>query len=405
MDYFDLAEDLDFVAWDNYPGGDWHADRDPGMAHDAMRGIKQRNFWVMEEQSGIPGWERMGVRPAPGQIRMWAWQAIAHGADAVLFFRWRSCLFGTEQFWHGILNHDGVPRRRYREIAGFAQEAALLGPMLEGTEPHHEAAILNSYEQNWALQIQPQSDGLGWWEQTRHFYAALSRRGIGADIIPITVDLSKYTVVFVPSWYLITSADAERFADYVRNGGTLVLNPRAGVKDAINRCRTEPLPALLFDVAGVEVDDYTPIHDGEWQVLWEDGRDFSACVWAEFLVSRGAQPIAIWERAMFPGEPAVTRNAYGKGVCYYLGALGGPEAYDTLLEHIIDATSLTPFEGTPPGVDIQIRRKGDERYLFVINQTAEEQYVPLPGVQDTLLGPAAQGTVALAPFDLGVFRM
>ena len=107
---------------------------------------------------------------------------------------------------------------------------------------------------------------------------------------------------------------------------------------------------------------------------------------------------------MFPGEPAVTRNAYGKGVCYYLGALGGPEAYDTLLEHIIDATSLTPFEGTPPGVNSQIRRKGDERYLFVINETAEEQYVPLPGVQDTLLGPAAQGTVALAPFDLGVFR-
>lgn len=404
VDYFALGADLDFVSWDNYPGGSWNEDRSPRMAHDVMRGIKCKNFWVMEQQSGIPGWERMGTRPAPGQIRMWAWQSIAHGADAVLFFRWRSCLYGTEQFWHGILNHDGVPRRRYQEIAAFAQEAARLREHLDGTEPESQVAILNSYEQNWALQIQPQADGLGWWQQTRRFHSALARRGIGADIVPITTDLRRYRAVFVPSWYLVTERDVERLERYVRGGGTLILNPRAGVKDELNRCRTEPLPSLLAGLAGVEVDDYSPVTGDDHLVLWQDGRDFVARVWAEFLTPRGSEVLATWERGLFPGEAAVTRNRVGDGTCYYLGTLGGPEAYDTLVERVVDETDVVPYDGIPPGVDVRWRVKDGARYLFVLNQTPEEQYVPLPDVAETLVGPQAGATVAMAPFEVGIYR-
>lgn len=405
VDYFALGADLDFVAWDNYPGGHWHADRDPRMAHDVMRGIKQKNFWVMEEQSGIPGWERMGPRPAPGQIRMWAWQAIAHGADAVLFFRWRSCRFGTEQFWHGILNHDAVPRRRYREVAQFAHEVARLKDALEGTEPASDTAILNSYEQNWALQIQPQTDGMSWWEQTRRYHSALMRRGIGADIVPITTDLSRYKAVFVPSWYLVTEKHAERLTEYVRKGGLLVLNPRCGVKDELNRCRPEPLPSLLRELAGVEVDDYTPLFDDDHLVLWQDGRDFTARHWAEFLIPKGAEVVATWERALFPGEPVVTRHRVGEGTCYYLGTFGGPEAYDTLVERVVDEAGLDTYDGVPAGVDVRWRVKDGSRVLFVINQTPAEQYVPLPEVNTTLLGPTASGTIALAPFDVAIYQV
>ncbi len=405
VDYYALAADLDFVSWDNYPGGAWHSDRDPGMAHDVMRGIKQKNFWVMEEQSGIPGWERMGPRPEPGQIRMWAWQAIAHGADAVVFFRWRSCRYGTEQFWHGILNHDGIPRRRYREIQAFAEEVARIGPLLDGTQPRNDVAILNSYEQNWALQIQPQADGLGWWDQTRRFHSALTRRGIGVDMVPITANLQQYKAVFVPSWFLLSERHAEKLIAYVRDGGMLVLNPRTGVKDELNRCRIEPLPSLLSEVAGVEVDDYSPIYGDDHQVLWLDGRDFVARGWAEYLVSKGAEVIATWERSLFPGEPAATRHAFGRGVCFYLGTLGGAEAYDTLVERVVDETDIIPYDGIPHGVDVRVRAKEESRFLFVVNQTGDEQYVPLPPVQETLLGPVAGGTVAMSPYEVGVYRL
>jgi beta-galactosidase len=404
-DYFALAEDLDFVSWDNYPGGAWHRDRDPGMSHDVMRGIKQRNFWIMEEQSGIPGWERMGGRPEPGQVRMWAWQAIAHGADAIVFFRWRSCLYGTEQYWHGILNHDGLPRRRYREIAGFASEVAGLSDELDGSIVKSRVAILNSYEQNWALQIQPQSDGLGWWSQVRGFHSALARRALGGDIVPIGATLSAFQAVFVPSWYLLSEADAARMADYVREGGTLVLAPRTGVKHPDNTCRTEPLPSLLAEVAGVEVDDYSPIWGEARRIRMSDGREFAAKVWADYLTVKGSQIVATWEQAHFPGEPAITRNAYGKGVCYYLGTLGEDELYEAIVGLIVDDLGLPTLEGIPLGVDVRVRRKGDARFVFYINQTAEEQWVPLPPIQRTLLGPSGKKEAALGPFAVAIYEL
>ncbi|NLI01259.1 MAG: beta-galactosidase [Chthonomonadales bacterium] len=419
MDYVALAEDLDFVSWDNYPGGHWHPDRDPAMAHDVMRGIKEKNFWIMEEQCGIPGWERMGMRPAPGQIRMWAWQAIAHGADAVLFFRWRSCLYGTEQYWHGILNHDGIPRQRYHEIAGFASEVARLSEELDGSIVKSRVAILNSYEQNWALQIQPHIDGLGWWDQVRRFDNALGRRALGGDIVPITTDLASFQAVFVPSWYILTDEDAQRLAAYVKDGGTLVLNPRTGVKHADNTCRVEPLPGPLAEVAGIEVDDYSPIYpacpspattegngEGEgYLIRMADGREFAAKVWADYLTLKGAEAVATWEQGHFPGAPVVTRNSYGKGTCYYLGTIGEAEFYEAIVAIVVDELALPPLEGIPLGVDVRVRRKGEERYVFFINQTGEDQWVPLPPIVETLLGPSGTKEAALGPYDVAIYKL
>ena len=100
------------------------------MAHDLMRGIKNQNFWVMEQQCGPCGWQTLGNTPEPGQVRLWTYQSLAHGAEAIVYFRWRSPLHGTEQYWHGLLDHDGVGRRRYREIAALGKELAGLDDLL-----------------------------------------------------------------------------------------------------------------------------------------------------------------------------------------------------------------------------------------------------------------------------------
>ena len=61
----------------------------------------------MEQQAGPAGWDIVGVTPRPGELRLWAYQAVAHGADAILFFRWRTARWGTEEYWHGVLDHHG----------------------------------------------------------------------------------------------------------------------------------------------------------------------------------------------------------------------------------------------------------------------------------------------------------
>jgi len=165
VNYFDLSKDLDFVSHDQYPGGHFLpkelvSNPEYNAAQlDLMRGLKKKNFWIMEQQAGITGWDILGRAPKPGQLGMWAMQAVAHGADTVVFFRWRTCTFGTEQYWHGILPHCGEPARYYDELKECIQKARLLMDEIRGSLPKASVGIVFSYDQAYAMEIQPHQ----WW--------------------------------------------------------------------------------------------------------------------------------------------------------------------------------------------------------------------------------------------------
>lgn len=405
MDYFQLAKDLDFVAWDNYPGGSWMDVKDVvALPHTVMRGIKKSNFWVMEEQTHIVGWEEISRRPADGESRMWAWEAVAHGADTVVFFRWRSCLYGTEQYWHGVLNHDGQPRRRYREIQRFGAEMKKLSSELDGTVIHCDAAILNSYEENWSLQIQKQTNGLGWWEQTRRYYNALFAQGVNCDIISLDTDISGYKFVIAPSWYLLSEEHAVKLKKYVTDGGTLLLSPRTGVKNEMNVCRADCLPTLLKEAAGIEVDDYDPLGDAHYNVKIGE-REETVSVWADAILLRGAQAVGVYTSGVFAGEAAITRHTYGKGTCYYSGVFGEPGFYDAVLPGMLKDSGISGRVSLSEGVDSNVRIKDGAEYLFLINSRGEEVVCTIKEEYRPILGPELVGTsVTLPAYEVGIYK-
>ena len=51
--------------------------------------------------------------------QLWAMQSVAHGADYISFFRWRTCTFSTEMYWHGILDYDNRDNRKLAEVKDF----------------------------------------------------------------------------------------------------------------------------------------------------------------------------------------------------------------------------------------------------------------------------------------------
>ena len=211
LNYFDLAADLDFVTWDNYRRMQWtfHPDVNPSdaaLAHDTMRGLKQKNFWVMEQQAGPGGWQVVSVAPRPGELRLWAYQGIAHGADAIIFFRWRTARFGTEQYWHGLLDHDARPGRRYAEIKRMGAEIQRLGEPVAGASVHADVAMLLDYDSRFAFQIQANNPQFTY---TGHFgaiYQAFHRRNVAVDVIAAAVDLSPYRLVVVPAYHVLPEA-------------------------------------------------------------------------------------------------------------------------------------------------------------------------------------------------------
>ncbi len=259
LDYYELAQPLDIVSWDNYPLGFWQKDLNavdptvPALGHDTMRGLKQKNFWVMEQQAGPSGWETVSPTPRPGQLRSWAYQSIAHGANGVVFFRWRTARFGTEQYWFGLLDHHGQPGRRYDEIKRMGAELRKIGDSILGKSVKAQVAIMQSYDSRFAFQVQPNNPKFSYNDHITDLYRILFSRNITLDVVSPQTDLSGYKLVIVPALHIMTHGIASSLASYVREGGTVVITSRSGVKDDANAVVDLPLPGLLAEVCGVTV--------------------------------------------------------------------------------------------------------------------------------------------------------
>ena len=146
----------------------------------------------------------MGRAVEPGQMSAWAMQSVAHGADAVCFFRWRTCAMGTEQYWHGILGHSGNPGRTYYEAKELIGRFGSYMDELEGSMPNTEVAIVHSFRQNYALDIQPNHPQLKYVEHICKYYKGFFDRNVPVDFVQEMDDISKYKLVIAPLQYLMT---------------------------------------------------------------------------------------------------------------------------------------------------------------------------------------------------------
>jgi len=399
INYYDLAEDLDFVSWDNYP------ESSAALPHDVMRGIQGRSFWVMEEKCGHAGWNTMGPIPRPGQVRAWAWQAVGHGAEAIVFFRWRSCRSGTEQFWQGILNHDAVPGRRYREVAQVGREFRQVGPELDGTAPRNDVAILYSYDQIWALQIQPQVPGFSFALWLQRYHEGLHRLGLGADVVSPATDLSPYKLVVCPPLYLLSDELAARLDRYVSNGGHLVVSARTGVKNENNYARSETLPGPLARTLGIAVEDYDAIGDRSNAIGLHDGARFKVGLWCDILRLEGAEAAARYLHDFYAGSPAITVSRHGEGRAWYIGTVPEERFFRHFLGGIAGELRLRRVADLPKGVEVACREDEEHRVLVLTNLTGQRQTVRLHDPCEDILAKAIVGdNIVLDPFGVRLLR-
>lgn len=405
LDYFALAAPLDFVSWDNYPRGFWNDERDVdparlALGHDTMRSLKNRNFWVMEAQSGPAGWDVIGATPQPGEMRLWAYQAIAHGADGIVFFRWRSARFGGEQFWHGILDHDAQPRRRYREVQRMGAELAALGDSLSGSEVRAEAALMLSYDSRFAFQIQPNNRAFSYTAHFADYYAALHCRNVPAAVVAPDGDLSPYKMVIAPALYVLDADIAANLRGFAQNGGTLAITTRSGVKEESNAVVNLPLPGLLADLCGVTVAEYDSLLEGQTRAV-----DFvapgtvnggKARVWCDVLALDHAQAAACYAENYYQGQPAIAVNAFGKGKVIYVGTVGDSTLVEAVVQWALELAGLRPLLMTPPKVEVTARWQDGRQLLFVLNHAASPQRVTLDGrYVDLITGAEKTGDVLL----------
>ncbi|NLF40121.1 beta-galactosidase [bacterium] len=408
IDYYDLSADLDFVSWDNYPVWGRPAVRyDASYAADVMRGVKGRNFWIMETTAGPCGWGVFGPNIKPGEMRSVAYQQIGRGCDGYVWFRWRTCTAGREQYWHGLLSHDGKPGRRYREAAAVARELHALAGRLDGTTVRPDVAIIYDYDSLWAMRIQPGYPGADYQRAIGNYYNALFRAGVNADMIRPDADFSAYRLVLAPHLYLLADDVAARLDAYVKSGGVLLADCRTGVKDRDNLCHARTLPGRLSAALGIEIPEYEAIPDECSYPVKGSGAlagEYTAVKYADWIVPRGADALAACDVWHLKKYAAVTRNAYGKGAGWYSGVVAKESAfYDALVAAALKDAGVKALVTPPEGVEVSVREGKGRRLLFIVNHTDREQTVRVPaGRTDVLTGRKTGGELRLGRYGAAV---
>ncbi|MBC8080862.1 MAG: beta-galactosidase [Gorillibacterium sp.] len=408
LDYYKLFEDLDFASLDYYPNTDLSAPKNnPTFILDLVRGVKRQNFCVMEQLSGTPGcWGPMSRTPYPGMIRAHAWQAISRGADTVVHFRWRSATLGAEQFWHGIIDHSNVPGRRFEEFKQVALEVNRLGETLDGTTITNQVALLFSHEQFSALEIQPQVDGMKYFENLKKLHTAFLELGVGTDVINWTDDYSGYKILIVHSLYLLTEEVARRVEQFAADGGTVVITNRTGVKNEYNMCWMEPLPGPLRHAAGTIVEEYDPIGHMTHYVTWKDGKDYACAQWCDILQPETSEVLGVYNDDFFKGKPAVTLNRMGMGKIYYIGTWLETEFYKSLFLDCIEELQIDRFVGLPEGCEVSVRTNGIRKFLFIFNFSKNPAIIPLTGSFCSLLNNKKHhNELTIDGFDIEILEM
>lgn len=404
IDYFKLSRELDFVTWDNYIEFQWGKAKKETVSRDhaLLRSYKKQPFWVMEQQSGPCGWSKMGPTPTPGKLRLWTYQATAQGADTVVYFRWRACPYGTEELWHGILNHDGKPNRRYEEISKIGQEMEKLSLYYGSLMPKARVAIVKSFDSEWSQSIHRQVENLYYDELLLDYYRAFSQMGIPVDFVEAGESLKEYNLVIAPMLMMATEEEQKNLKEYAKNGGNLVLTFRSGIKDMYNNMLQETVPGYFAELAGVEVEDYDPLLEKSTEVSGVFGKG-KASMWCDIIKPITAKTLGIYTSDFYSGVPCFTENSVGSGSVYYVGCDLDQEAQKMLSVYLGRKAGIHMDLYQIEGVETVDATDGEKEALFVMNHNEYPVTVPIETkCKDLLNEKDVEKVLVLEPFGVAI---
>jgi beta-galactosidase len=377
-----LTRGMDFASWDNYPS--WGDQDEPlpyfaqSLAESFVRDLSPaKRFTVMEAFSGFQGHDCLGYLPPERQVALWTNQAIARGADRILYFRWRTAPYGQEQLCYGLFDSDNAETERARVLR--ANIAAVRGPFSRFASVPIEspACLVYSKDDARVLTAQYLSKGLfmkpvewaqaGYDLEVNKWFAPYVLFNVNADVKSVdSVDIDKYKIISLPLYQMADPQLVARLDAWVRRGGRLVLGYRSGARDLRDWNSASPLPGLFAEMAGLRVPRFESLNEGGARI--RIGLvPAKATVWADIVEPTTAKVVARYadRRKFYSGAPCVTVNAWGEGKVWYVGTSPDPIGIFVLYRKILkDADIGATFKGM--GIEMIERRTEDGAKVKVV---------------------------------------
>ncbi|MBR2650648.1 MAG: beta-galactosidase [Clostridia bacterium] len=341
IDYKKLTREcLDFLSFDSYPA--FQEKNKKALGRNVAYRLAQvrscsEKYLILEQQSG-PGGQLSYLLPTPlpGQIRLWTYQDIAHGAAGVLYFRYRTALFGAEQLWYGIYGHDGEENYRSREIRQITSELEKVGDIFLKSRPERNVAIYYDYHNASADKVESFAKS-----DARFIFGELNLANIHADLVSRDDDFDNYKVVIIPH---ITVADEELAAKleaFAKKGGVVIISARSGVKDENVHYRKLKAPGVFRSLVGASVDWFTAISNHDAQSVAYGEKEYAISDYYEMLVPEGAEVIGTYTDGFCKDKAAIVKHQN----VYYFGFYSNNSAdiyIDIIKKHIHHKEPVSP---------------------------------------------------------------
>ncbi len=405
LDYQKWAKSMDFISWDNYPFADTPFE-EVAMSHELMRSLLKKPFSLMEQTPSVTNWQDYNPLKRPGVMRLLSYQAIAHGADTVMYFQLRRSRGACEKMHGAVIDHVGSSQTRvFKECAELGGELKALGDTFLGADTKSKVGLLFDWDNWWATELCAGPTKLKDYKAgATRYYKALNNLNISTDIISVEDNLSDYKLIIAPMLYMIKDGFSKKLKKFVSGGGTLITTYMSGMTDCSGLVTTLGYPGELRELLGVwveETDALMPFCENT--IITKDFGTYPAYILCDVLHAEGAKAIAKYGKEFYADTPVITKNHFGKGCAYYVATSSNYEFYNNFLEKICKELKISPVMKTPYGVEATKRFKGKNEFTFLLNHTGAVQSVVLDKSYRCILKNKtfeAGHAVSLNPYDV-----
>lgn len=382
LDYFKWAKSMDFVSWDNYPSNE-DSYAKIAMSHDLMRGIKGGEpFALMEQTPSVTNWLPYNALKRPGVMRLWSYQAVAHGADTVMFFQMRRTVGACEKYHGAVIDHAGHENTRvFREIAALGEELAQIGKRTMGMRTASKIGLVFDWDNWWSVEYSAgPSCELRYRDEIGRYYETLRRMNYDVDIISPEDDLEQYKIVIAPVLYMVKGDTDEKIRRFVKEGGTFLTTFFSGYVQENDLVTLGGYPGKLRDILGIWVEEEDALPEDVQNEFSYKGQKYPAKLLCDLIHLEGAKQLDDdgYGTDFYQGMPVITCNSYGKGKAIYVATASDEDFYRSFLQDICTEKEVFPVLEVPAGVEVTSRENDSERAYFLLNHEKEEKTIQLP---------------------------
>ncbi|MDR6555368.1 beta-galactosidase [Paenibacillus qinlingensis] len=407
LDYFKWAPFLDVISWDNYPALDTPVSL-TSMTHDLMRGLKNgQPFMLMEQTPSQQNWQKYNSLKRPGVMKLWSYQAVAHGADTILFFQLRRSAGACEKFHGAVIEHVGHEHTRvFRECAELGHELVRLSDKVLDARVKARVGIVFDWENRWAVGLSSgPTIALDYVNEVHKYYDALFKQNIQADMIGTDTDLTGYDIVIAPVLYMVKEGYAKRVEQFVHAGGTFLTTFFSGIVNEHDRVTLGGYPGELRKVLGIwaeEIDALFPDQSNEIQLNKPWGMlegSYQCGILCDLIHAEGAEVKAVYGKDFYQGMPALTVNSYGAGQAWYVATSPDPAFLQGLLGNLCQDKGIMAPITAVPGVEVSIRTNdNNDDFVFILNHNDQSSTIALGDLKgtDLLSGDFIENEATLA---------